>query len=74
VVAPEEGFTSFYGNGADLPEQPFSFGYCITAHKAQGSQWGSVLVIDESFCFREQQFCWLYTAITRAAQRVVVVS
>jgi hypothetical protein len=35
---------------------------------------GSVLVIDESWIFREQRWCWLYTAITRAMQRVVVVS
>jgi exodeoxyribonuclease-5 len=74
VVAPEEGFTSFYGNGADLPGQPFSFGYAITCHKSQGSQWGSVLVIDEGFCFREDRWRWLYTAVSRAMQRVVIVS
>jgi exodeoxyribonuclease-5 len=73
VVSPEEGFSSFYGNGADLPENPFAFGYAITCHKAQGSQWNSVLVIDESYCFREDRWRWLYTAITRAAQRVMVV-
>jgi exodeoxyribonuclease-5 len=30
---------------------PFTFGYAITAHKAQGSQWRSVLVYDESIVF-----------------------
>lgn len=74
VVAPEDGFTSFDGNGSNLPEQPFAFGYAITCHKAQGSQWGSVLVIDESAVFRQHRWNWLYTAITRAAERVAVVS
>jgi exodeoxyribonuclease-5 len=74
VIAPEEGFSSYDSNGADLPEQPFAFGYCITCHKAQGSQWDSVLVFDESDVFREHCQRWLYTAITRAAKRVVVVS
>jgi hypothetical protein len=41
VVAPEEGFSSHDGAGADLPEQPFAFGYAITCHKAQGSQWAA---------------------------------
>jgi ATP-dependent exoDNAse (exonuclease V) alpha subunit len=73
VVAPEQGFTAQDGNsGADLPGAPFAFGYAITCHKAQGSQWDSVLVIDESDVFREHRRAWLYTAITRAAKSVVI--
>jgi UvrD-like helicase C-terminal domain len=30
-------------------------------------------VFDESCCFREDRSRWLYTAITRAAERVTVV-
>ena len=51
----------------------FDFGYALTVHKAQGSQWGSVFVVDESGCFRAHASRWLYTAITRAADRVVIV-
>lgn len=51
----------------------FDFGYAITAHKAQGSEWGRVLVIDESSIFRAAARKWLYTAITRAADSVTVV-
>lgn len=50
-----------------------TYGYAITVHKAQGSEWDRVLVIDESFCFRSNARKWLYTAITRAASEVVVV-
>lgn len=74
VTAPIEGFTSDEGNGGDLPMNPFTFGYALTCHKSQGSQWDSVLVFDESKTFRENRWRWLYTAITRVAKRVVVLS
>lgn len=51
----------------------FDYGYALTCHKSQGSQWGSVLVLDESACFRADADRWLYTAVTRAAERVTVV-
>ena len=73
VVAPTEGFASYAGDGSDLLEQPFAFGYVITCHKAQGSQWNSVLAIDESRVFHADRHRWLYTAITRAVEQVVVV-
>lgn len=50
----------------------FSFGDAITVHKSQGSQWSSVAVIDESKSFREDAQAHLYTAITRAADRVLI--
>lgn len=51
----------------------FDFGYCLTCHKAQGSQWRNVIVFDESGVFRKDADRWLYTAITRAEERVTVV-
>lgn len=51
----------------------FQFGYAITCHKAQGSQWGKVLVFDESWCFRDSSAKWLYTAITRAQESLTIV-
>lgn len=51
----------------------FTFGYCLTVHKAQGSQWDDVFLFDESYVFREDRSRWLYTAITRAAERITVV-
>ncbi|HJU20605.1 MAG TPA: ATP-dependent RecD-like DNA helicase [Stellaceae bacterium] len=53
------------------PTTSFAFGYCMTVHKAQGSEWDSVILIDEYRkveCRRE----WLYTGITRAKQRILV--
>jgi exodeoxyribonuclease-5 len=51
----------------------FDYGYALTVHKAQGSQWNSVVLFDESFAFREHRSRWLYTGITRAAERLTVV-
>jgi len=54
-------------------KQQFDFGYAITTHKAQGSQWDRVVIFDESAVFREEAPRWLYTALTRAAEQVIVV-
>ncbi|GLQ54293.1 ATP-dependent DNA helicase [Devosia nitrariae] len=52
----------------------FTFGYCLTVHKAQGSQWDKVFLFDESFVFREERARWLYTGITRAAEQITIVN
>lgn len=44
----------------------FDWAYAITCHKAQGSQWNHVTIVDDSSAFREDRNRWLYTAITRA--------
>lgn len=54
--------------------EEFEFGYALTCHKAQGSQWDSVLIFDESGAFRSHARRWMYTAITRAAERVVIAA
>ena len=59
---------------AHLVPMEFTYGYCITCHKAQGSEWDKVLVIEESFPFaREEHARWLYTACTRSVEKLVIV-
>jgi len=53
--------------------EEFDYGYALTCHKSQGSQWPKVLIIDESRCFREHARQWLYTAITRASEEVRIL-
>lgn len=43
------------------------YGYAITCHKAQGSEWKKVL-IDPQYNYGNHQ--WLYTAVTRASEEV----
>lgn len=52
----------------------FTFGYTMTCHKAQGSQWPSVLVVREAFGGAADRRKWLYTAVTRASKRLVLVA
>jgi len=51
----------------------FDYGYVLTVHKSQGSQWDDVVLFDESFAFPDSRDRWLYTGITRAAKRLSVV-
>jgi exodeoxyribonuclease-5 len=51
----------------------FDYGYALTTHKSQGSQWDNVYLFDESWAFREHSQRWLYTAITRAAEKITIV-
>ena len=69
----------FFGGVEDLDwrdlkhSQHFDFGYALTCHKSQGSQWNHVIAYDESQSFREDHRKWLYTAITRASERLTLV-
>tara|TARA_Y100000310_G_scaffold344774_1_gene459392 strand:- start:620 stop:1921 length:1302 start_codon:yes stop_codon:yes gene_type:complete len=56
--------------------QEFDFGYAITVHKAQGSQWNNVLLVDDKFYVWDKPMRkrWLYTAITRAAENLTLIS
>lgn len=52
----------------------FTYGYAITTHKSQGSEWDKVAIIEEKFPFdREEHARWLYTAITRGSEKVVLM-
>ncbi len=51
----------------------FDYGYVLTVHKAQGSEWDDVVLFDESSAFGESRQRWLYTGITRASKRLTIV-
>lgn len=58
----------------DIVPKEFTYGYAITCHKAQGSEWDKVLALEEQFPFdREEHARWLYTACTRASEKLVLV-
>ncbi len=59
--------------GEIVPKE-FTYAYAITCHKAQGSEWNKVLVLEESFPFdKKEHIQWLYTACTRASEKLVLV-
>ena len=61
------------GHG-DLPpggwKPAFAFGYALTVHMAQGSEFDHALLIDE--WFGDGRIPWLCTGMTRAAQRLTI--
>jgi exodeoxyribonuclease-5 len=68
--------SAVFTSGEDLRDNgfdDFNFGYALTVHKSQGSQWNNVVLFDESSSFRDKAARWLYTGITRAAERITIV-
>lgn len=51
----------------------WDYGYAITCHKAQGSESDDVVVFEEPFGSPDTQRRWLYTAVTRAKKKLLVI-
>lgn len=66
-----DNFRDFYKIQRPLE---FDYGFAITCHKAQGSQWDKVLIFAERMGSSEKEYRqWLYTAVTRAVNKCVLV-
>jgi len=52
--------------------QCFDYGYVISVHKSQGSQWHRVCVFEEQ-CPLWEHSRWLYTAVTRAETELLII-
>jgi exodeoxyribonuclease-5 len=52
--------------------EKFEFGYAITCHLSQGSSWNKVVVYSEYLGDKEFQKRWLYTAITRSEDLLIL--
>jgi exodeoxyribonuclease-5 len=48
----------------------WDYGYALTCHKAQGSEYERVLVLDDGAIDLKR---WMYTAMTRAKGKLVVI-
>ena len=65
----KENFKSF---PPILRPHTFDYAYAITCHKAQGSEYNKVLVFEE-YLKGGDHARWLYTAATRAKEKLVIV-
>lgn len=69
----------FQGRGKELQwwekndAEQFDYGYALTVHKAQGSQWEGVYVFDQSASFGSDWWKWLYTSVTRAEKTLKII-
>lgn len=54
----------------------FDYGYCISVHKSQGSEWDKVVLFEQRSKHWDDDYWarWLYTAITRAKEKLFVIS
>lgn len=74
LLTPEQEYTIYKSDFRDMLPIEFDYGYAITGHRAQGSEWDKVLVFEENFPFDKIEHArWLYTTVTRAAQKLVLV-
>jgi exodeoxyribonuclease-5 len=55
----------------DRKTVPFALAYAATVHKAQGSEWDRIILVDEYNTSRDRER-WLYTGISRAAKSIIV--
>lgn len=61
-------------DGKDRKYSLFDFAYCITVHKAQGSEAENVILIEEGQVWMKDMYPkWLYTGITRAKKTLYIV-
>lgn len=57
-----------------LIPRDFTYGYAITVWKSQGSEWNKIVLLEEGFPFdKKEHQQYLYTGITRAKEKVVLV-
>jgi len=54
----------------------FDYGYCISVHKSQGSEWDRIILFEQRNRYQddEQYARWLYTAVTRAKTKLLIIS
>lgn len=76
----ESGISLQEDVGSFDPRKPlgllFDFGIALTAHKSQGSSFREVVLCPEKWrSDSEEDYCrWLYTAVTRAEQKITIVT
>lgn len=56
----------------DVKTHCFDYGYCVSVHKSQGSEWDRVCVFEEQ-CDLFDPHRWLYTAVTRSRGELLIV-
>ena len=72
-LTPQQEYQLYKSAFKGMGPIEFNYGYAITCHRAQGSQWDKVMVIEERFPFDKNEHArWLYTACTRPAQKLVL--
>lgn len=73
VVVDENIFVGMEPKKYNKEIEQFDYGYAITVHKSQGSQFDKVLLFEEYLGNGDDHKKWLYTGITRAVDKLIIV-
>lgn len=68
-------FQKFVFEDSSFNSLKIKFGYAITCHKSQGSEWKNVYLDAKTFIKTSSKdyLRWIYTAITRASKKVYII-
>lgn len=73
--AIKENYLQTYSNDPYVNALVVKFGYALTCHKAQGSEWDEVYIDFKRIGFSNEDFFrWAYTAITRAKEKLFILN
>lgn len=63
------------GSKGEMPGDLFDWAWCLTVHKAQGSEANSVVLIEEHqpWLTPDEWKRWIYTAVTRAKEELLII-
>jgi ATP-dependent exoDNAse (exonuclease V) alpha subunit len=68
-------FLDLFNSDPYLNALKLRYAYAVTCHKAQGGEWNNVFLNIESYLHKmdkENAFRWLYTAVTRAVEKLYI--
>jgi len=72
----EVTYAMFDRNKKDNPRTTyFDYGYALSVHKSQGDEWNNVILFEQRSQYWDDVYYarWLYTAITRARERLMII-
>jgi len=71
-----ESRSRYYVEEAKKPVDYFDYGYAISVHRSQGSEWPRVVLFEERSSYWDEEFYrrWLYTAVTRSKEKLFIIA
>jgi len=74
IKSNTKDFKKFIAEDIYFNSLKIKFGYAITCHKAQGSEWKNVFLNTKAHNkFTKDYLRWLYTAITRSSEKLFII-
>lgn len=70
---PDQFGQESYKFNQDSQGNPFDYSYAITCHKAQGDQFGNIIVFEQE-CDKWDHVRWTYTAASRAVNGLIWIN